>query len=88
MPLDFHPPVETPDETGGVRFRGKDADTRVIVPCVITSDALEDVFQAHRSGDYVGTFRANRGVIYEVASDKYDTAGKPPSIRLTADDFR
>lgn len=88
MPLDFHPPIENLTERGGVRFRGKDAGTAAIVPCEITSAALEDVFQAHRAGDYLGTFKSNSGVIYEIASDKYDRTGKPAEVILGADDFK
>jgi Protein of unknown function (DUF1488) len=74
-------------EQEGVRFGMKDAEDQHTVLCLLTYQALIDVFGASDKGRWEGMFEANREVVEAVASEMYDLHGPHVPVRLSTRDL-
>jgi hypothetical protein len=74
-------------EKDGVRFGMLDQNDHHAVLCLLTHQALIDVFGASDRGQWEGMFEANRGVVEAVASEMYDDHEGRALVRLTTRDL-
>ena len=61
-------------EPNGVRFVMREGERTVL--CVLTREALTDVFRSSEQGQWEDIFQANRTIVEAIASEIYD-AGEP-----------
>ena len=74
-------------EQKGVRFGMRDIKGRRIVLCVLSRDALTNVFGVTDKGKWEGVFEANREIVEAAASEKYDAAAGHSVVCVTTGDF-
>jgi hypothetical protein len=67
----------------GVGFGMRDADDGRTVQCLLTQEALTDVYNASRQMLWLRAFEENRGEIEAAASDICDTGTSPEPVRVT-----
>jgi Protein of unknown function (DUF1488) len=69
-------------EPNGVRFVMREGEWTVL--CVLTREALTDVFGSSDQGEWENIFKANRAVIEAIASDLYDAGETRVPIHVTS----
>jgi len=67
----------------GVGFGMRDVDDNRTVRCLLTQEALTDVFKASDRSRWLGAFRENRDEIEAAATDIYDTGISAEPVRVT-----
>jgi len=67
----------------GVVFGMRDVDDGQTVRCLLTQEALTDVYNAPRQMLWLRAFEENREEIEAAASDIYDTGTSPEPVRVT-----
>jgi hypothetical protein len=75
-------------EQEGIRFAMLDQNDHHAVLCLLTHQALIDVFGASDRGQWEGMFEANREVVEAVASEMYDLHEGHAPVRITTRDVR
>jgi hypothetical protein len=75
------------NEKDGVRFGMLDPKDHHAVLCLLTRQALIDVFGASDRGQWEGMFQAKRDVVEAVASEMYDDHEDRALVRLTTRDL-
>jgi Protein of unknown function (DUF1488) len=70
-------------ELEGVGFGMRDVDDSRTVRCLLTHEALADVFNASDQSLWLQAFEENRDEIEAAASDIYDTATSAEPVRVT-----
>jgi hypothetical protein len=74
-------------EKDGVRFGMLDPKDHHAVLCLLTRQALIDVFGASDRGQWEGMFQAKRDVVEAIASEMYDDHEDRTLVRLTTRDL-
>jgi hypothetical protein len=67
----------------GVGFGMRDVDDGRTVRCLLTQEALTDMYAASRQMLWLRAFEENREAIEAAASDIYDTGTSPEPVRVT-----
>jgi hypothetical protein len=79
---------ETPVTTlEGVAFGMRDVDDDRTVQCLLTQEALTDVFDATLQSQWLEAFEAHRDVIEAVAGNVYDTGVSGEPVLVTTADL-
>jgi hypothetical protein len=71
----------------GVAFRMRDVDDERTVECLLTHEALMDVFDATLQSQWVQAFEIHRDEIETAASNVYDTGTSGEPVLVTAADL-
>src|SRR6478736_4145863 len=72
-------------EPNGVRFVMRQGEWTVL--CVLTREALTDVFGSSDQAQWEDIFKANRGIVEAIASDHYDAGETRVPIYVTSRDL-
>jgi hypothetical protein len=83
MPLERLAEQSFPIDLQGVGFWMRDVDDGRIVRCLLTQEALTDMYNAFRQMLWLRAFEENREEIEAAASDIYDTGTSPELVRVT-----
>ena len=69
-------------EPNGVRFGMRNAEQTVL--CVLTREALNEVFGSSDQGQWENIFKANRTIVEAIASEIYDAGEHRVLIQVTS----
>ena len=83
MPLERLAEQSFPIDLQGVGFWMRDVDDGRIVRCLLTQEALTDMYNAFRQMLWLRAFEENREEIEAAASDIYDTGTSSEPVRVT-----
>ena len=72
----------------GIAFEMRDEDDGRTVECVLTHEALMDVFQAPLQSQWLQVFEKHRDKIEAAASNVYDTGASGEPVAVTTSDLQ